>query len=98
MLPVSRDGLLRLWEAFETADVEIENREFVFGEDIGIRLYLDAVPNVTHGSLEIFVDGRIKIAFGVARDINGALVIERAYAVDVGSVATHGIAVGKKIR
>lgn len=75
MLPVSRDGLLRLWEAFEAAYVEIENREFVFGEDVGVGLHLDATPDVADGLLEVLVDVWVEVAFSVASDIDGTLVV-----------------------
>lgn len=88
-LPVSCNSVLSLWYIFETSNVEVEDRKFVLGEDVRVRLRFDSTPNITDGLLEILVDGWIKLALGVASNVDSALVVESSYTVNVVRVAAH---------
>lgn len=94
MRPISRDRVLGVNEALEATDVEVEDGELVLGEDVSAGLLLDASADVADGRFEEIVDGRIEVAFGVASNVNGALVTESAYPVNVCIVvATHDVVV-----
>lgn len=89
MVPESPNSLLSYRQSVEPSNVEIEDREFVFGKDIGFWLQLNASPNLAHGRLKILADGWVEVAFGVASNVDGALVVECSYPVNVGCVPSH---------
>ena len=90
VLPVTCNSLLCLKPVFEPTDVEVEDGKLVLGQDILVWLSLNATPNVADGFLEIVVDGRIEVAFGVASNVDRTLVAERTEFVnDAIVVATH---------
>ena len=73
----------------------VEDSEFVFAEQVRIRVGLQIVRDLGDGLFEICSDVRIEVAFGVAGDIDSSLVRQLTDAIDtnrvvvVGSAAAH---------
>ena len=74
----------------------VEDSEFVFAEQVRVRVGFQVVGNLSDSFFEICSDTRVEVAFGVAGDIDGSLVSQLTDAVDanrivvvVGSAAAH---------
>lgn len=73
----------------------VEDSEFVFAEQVRVRVGFQIVCDFGDGVFKVCSDIRIEVAFGVAGNIDGSLVGQLADAVDahriivVGSAAAH---------
>lgn len=73
----------------------VEDSEFVFAEQVRVRVGFQIIGNLGNCLFEICSDVRIEVAFGVAGDIDGSLVSQLTNTIDadrivvVGSAATH---------
>lgn len=73
----------------------VEDSEFVFAEQVRVRVGFKIVGNLGDSLFEICSDIGIEVAFGVAGDIDGSLVSQLANTIDadrivvIGSAATH---------
>jgi len=94
MLPVPAHGCLRFGCVAKALSVEVKHGKLVLGEDVRVGMELDAAPDVAEHVLEIVLDIGIEFAFGVTRDIDCSLRIERADAVHVGGASAHHAFVG----
>lgn len=94
VLPVPSNGSFGCRYSLESLDVEVEYSELVLCEYIAVRLSSDATPDVVEGLLEIRFDRRIQFTFGIAGNVDGTLVVESTYSVNVCIVVgTHVVAV-----
>lgn len=76
--------------ALESATIVIEDRKLVLGQDVGVWIGVDVGPDILNGGVEVGSDTWIKVAFGIASYVDGSLIVEGTYAVNVGGVvATH---------
>ncbi len=69
--------------AFEPTDVKIEDRKLVLAEYIRVRVLLDATPDLGQDSFQVVSDVGVEVAFGVASNVESALVVESSHTVDV---------------
>ncbi len=90
--PVSVNGLLGDRRASKSFDVVVENSEFVSAEDVGARLLVDPIPDISDSAFQIGADRGIKLALRVAGNVDGSLVRQGSYAVNVGcAFAAHDV-------
>jgi len=73
----------------------VEDSEFVFAEQVRVRVGFQVVCDLGNGVFEVRSDIRIEVTFGVAGNVDGSLVGQLADAVNahrvcvVGGAATH---------
>ena len=73
----------------------VEDSEFVFAEQVRVRVGFQIVCDLGNGVFKVCSDTRVEVAFGVASDIDGSLVSQLADAINahrivvVGGAAAH---------
>ena len=55
--------------AFETTNVIVEDREFIFAEYVIVRVLVDAAPDIDDRLLEVCFYCRVELAFGAASNV-----------------------------
>lgn len=81
--PVSRNGLNGQGVALEALHEEVEDGKLGLGQETRGGLGADASPDDGERVFEVVAYGNIQVAFGVAGNVQRALVGERADSVDV---------------
>ena len=68
----------------------VEDSEFVFAEQVRVRVGFQVVCDLSDGVFEECSDTRVEVAFGVAGDIDGPLVGQLANTVNADRVSVGG--------
>lgn len=93
MIPVSFDRCFSKLIARQALLVVVENRKFVPGENVQVRLRVDMVPDILIDALEKVIDGRVKVTLSIAGNVDGTLDRQRPYTVSTCvTVAAHDAA------
>lgn len=83
MRPKPGNCMLCNFVLIEAPAIEVEYSKFILGHDVCLRLKRDPTPDICKSSFQVGRYSRIEVAFRVASNIDGSLVVEYTSPVHV---------------